>query len=443
MTSLIKTIKEKYIDIIDRNETTVGVEIELPLLSMQNAPVELSFIDSLFDYIKSIDFIEKKITLDGHICEVENKNGDLCSFETTWNTLEFSMKNTRSLLTIEARFNALLTSIQAFCLEHGYYLCGRGINPNYASIDISPLNTPILLAKSAYLKEFTQHHDGEIFHSIMTSVQTQLDAVDAEHYIALYNLIRKVYALEGLFFANSMPISADFIATRPALHGINRDTLCFRDELWRLCGAPNTIDELGDLPDTDALCRKILGQKLFIVPSQDGFCAITPISIYDYFSDSKHGIGDLSCFRSLEPIAPTKNGSLEIRSTCTQPLSYMFEPSAFYLGLSANLEQAKKQVNKIYDIYFTGDTPREVRDKLMKASNHDLRQSLKSNGQKLLGFALDGLKSRNMNEEALLIPLIERMRNKCFQPPVYYTKEGNLLLETEHEMSAISQRRYL
>lgn len=414
---LEQVLKKQYIDVIARNETSIGVEIELPLVPMEGGFIDHAFSVALTAHLREMDFKETAHTLDGDVCEMKNKDGDVCSFETTWNTLEFSMERSSSLSALACRFYPLLFRVQEFCLTQGYYLCGRGINPNAARLCPEPLHTPVLLAKSQFLTQFTEHHDGEIFHAICASTQTHLDAKNQTQYIRLFRLLRRAYAVEGLFFANSPPPAVpELFLSHPALTGLERSTLCFRDELWKHCGAPNVQAGTKELEDTEELCRYLAEMKLFILPEGDTFRPIAPVLLRQHFAKGGSEM-DLAAFRSLEPVAPTKKGSLEVRSTCTQPLDRLMEPVAFYLGLSANQNRAETVLDKLYQTYFAKDSPAVVRDRLMKSSAVALRRSLRNEMTALLDVALEGLVSRGLKEEQFLIPLKYRFGKADFEPP--------------------------
>lgn len=419
-------IKKHYVDTIPRQQTTIGIEVEMPLVSVGHGVVTIAFVTKLTAYMQTQGFFETKRTLDGYIYQMENADGDLFSFETSWNSLELSLTCSTDLTLLAKRLYKHLATIQLFCTEHGYYLCGRGINPNYANINLSPLNTKTLLAKSEYLKKFTQHHDGEIFHAISASTQTHLDAHTPEEYLRLFRLLRKLYAFEGLFFPNSPALEEGFIQTRSALMGINTDTLCFRDELWRNCGAPNIQPKPCGMENIDSFCKYLTQMKLFVVPTENGFTPIKPVRLSEYFKQKEGSELDLTCFRSLEPIAPTKNGSLEIRSTCTQPLDKLMEPVAFYMGMAANIEVAEALLDKLYEKHFPADTPEQVRDKLMKKSNTELRSNLRDRGEDLLEVAIEGLLARKQGEECFLLPLRNRLKLSNFQTPAENMEENNV-----------------
>ena len=414
---LEQVLKKQYIDVIARNETSIGVEIELPLVPVEGGFIDPAFAAALTAHLRKMDFKETVHTLDGDVCAMENKDGDVCSFETTWNTLEFSMERSSSLRALACRFYPLLIKVQEFCLIQGYYLCGRGINPNAARLCPEPLRTPALLAKSQFLTQFTGHHDGEIFHAICASTQTHLDAKNQTQYMRLFRLLRRAYAVEGLFFANSpSPTGPGLFLRHPALAGLERSTLCFRDELWKHCGAPNVQAGTKELEDTEELCRYLAEMKLFILPEGETFRPVAPVLLRQHFAEGCCE-KDLEAFRSLEPVAPTKNGSLEVRSTCTQPLDRLMEPVAFYLGLSANQDRAEKVLDILYQTHFAKDSPAVVRDRLTQSSAVVLRRSLRDEMTALLDVALEGLISRKLKEEQFLIPLKYRFGKADFEPP--------------------------
>ena len=438
---LERVLQKQYIDVIARNETSIGVEIELPLVPMEGGFIDHAFSAALTAHLREMDFKETAHTLDGDVCAMENKDGDVCSFETTWNTLEFSMKRSSSLSALACRFYPLLFRVQEFCLTHGYYLCGRGINPNAARLCPEPLRTPVLLAKSQFLTQFTEHHDGEIFHAICASTQTHLDAKNQMQYMRLFRLLRRVYAVEGLFFANSPPPAVpELFLHHPALAGLERSTLCFRDELWRHCGAPNVQTGTKELEDTAELCLYLAEMKLFILREGETFRPIAPVPLRQHFAEGCSEM-DLEAFRSLEPVAPTKKGSLEVRSTCTQPLDRLMEPVAFYLGLSANQARAEKVLDKLYQTYFAKDSPAAVRDKLMQSSAVALRQSLRDEMTALLDAALEGLAFRGLKEEQFLLPLKCRFGKADFEPPA--AAQGQKpFAEVKAQMDQIKRCRY-
>ena len=438
---LEQVLKKQYIDVIARNETSIGTEIELPLVPVEGGFIDPDFVAALTAHLREMDFQETVHTSDGNICAMENMDGDACSFETTWNTLEFSMKRSSSLNALACRFYPLLIKVQEFCLTHGYYLCGRGINPNAAQLCPEPLHTPVLLAKSQFLAQFTEHHDGKIFHAICASTQTHLDAKNQTEYMRLFRLLRRAYAVEGLFFANSLPPAVPELFLRhPVLAGLERNTLCFRDELWRHCGAPNVQAGTNEPKDTEELCDYLAEMKLFILSEGEAFRPVAPVQLRQRFAE-ECSEKDLEAFRSLEAVAPTKNGSLEVRSTCTQPLDRLMEPLAFYLGLSANQDRTEKILDLLYQTHFGKTSPAVVRDRLMQGTAVALRQSLRDEMTALLDAALEGLVFRGLKEEQFLLPLKCRFGKADYEPPAAALGQEPFA-EVKTQMEQIKRCRY-
>lgn len=428
-----------YIDTIDRSTTAVGMEIELPIVPIGGGIVSAEFAAEITDFLSSLGFIPQQFTRDGYACELQDKTGDSISFETSWNTIEFSIKFRQDLFSLLQTYKRILIPLQNFCMEKGYYLCGRGINPNYPDLDPSPLNTEVLQAKSEFLAKYTNHHDGEIFHALCASVQTHLDAVDKASYLKLFRLLRRAYVFEALLFANSLPVDISFTERHPALKSLKRDTLCYRDELWKFCGAPNVILSDDPLETIDDFRNYLRAKELFVIKQHYKIVPIPATPMTDYCRDPDWQPETLSCFRSLEPVAPTKHGTLEIRSTCVQPLDAMLQPAAFYTGLSVAVDEAARHVDEIYRKHFPGLSPVQVRDALMQASNAPLRKELKEDVETLLNISRMGLQQRGLGEEKLLTPLTERLAKNNWQVPAQCLQKDPLT-QTKEEMNRLEGR---
>lgn len=433
-------IDRQFIDPIDRSKTMSGIEVELPIVPFNGGRVSDELSKELFAMMCGLGFTAQKYTNSGKIFEVSDRFGNSVSYETTWNTLEFSLKKKSNLIALYNTYIEILVPVQRFCMGRGYYLCGRGINPNYRYMDTSPLDTDNMLTKAEYLTKYTEHHDGEIFHALCASVQTHLDALDKPSYLKMLRLLRRAYVFDALFFANSLPPEEDFIRTRPALSRLERDTLCYRDELWKYCGAPNTAMIPARLDTTDDLRTYLSKLKLFIAVHDGKYEAIRPILPEDYCAGGDIQEEMLTFLRSMEPVAPTKRGTVEIRSTCVQPLDAMLEPASFYTGLVAEADEAEKLIGEIYETYFHGLDSPQIRNMLMRRSAAPLRYELKEKAGQLIGLSLCGLKKRSFGEEKLLEDLPERMKENGWRVPAECT-EDDALAQTKHQMEII-ERKY-
>ena len=435
----LSTLLEKqFIDTINRAETSVGIEIELPIVPFTPGRISENLSEILCEKLKTMGFTPVKFTNSGKICELSDGDGNSVSYETSWNTLEFSLHNKKDILSLFNKYTEILIPLQSFLMEHGYFLCGRGINPNYMHMDPAPLDTDILLAKSEFLAKYTAHHDGEIFHALCASVQTHLDALDEQSFLKMFSLLRKAYICDALFFANSAAPDKAFSLVHPALGKLEHDTVCFRDEIWKYCGAPNTSFTSSRLETIDDYRRYLHGLKLFVIVKNGKFEAIEPVLPENYGSESAWDEEMLTCLRALEPVAPTKRGTVEIRSTCVQPLDAMFEPTAFYTGLVSEAAEAEKLMDELYEKYFPGLTPPQIRDILMRRSGADKRRELRSDGRKLIELSIRGLEKRGYGEEKFLCSLLERLENNGWRVPTECMTD-DALAEAKRQMKNIEK----
>ena len=440
MMELSALLDKQFIDTISRAETSVGVEIELPIVPFTPGRVSESLSGILCEKLKTLGFTPVRFTNSGRVCEWVDGDGDSVSYETSWNTFEFSLHNKKDIVSLFRKYIALLLPLQGVLTEHGYFFCGRGINPNYMHMDPSPLDTDILLAKSEFLAKYTEHHDGEIFHALCASVQTHLDALDEQSFLKMFSLLRKAYVCDALFFANSLAPDEAFSRIRPALDKLERDTVCYRDEIWKYCGAPNTSFTSFKLDTIDDYRRYLRGLKLFVIVKDGKYEAIQPVLPENYGSETAWDEEMLTCFRALEPVAPTKRGTIEIRSTCVQPLDAMFEPTAFYAGLVSEAAEAEKLMDELYEKYYPGLTPPQIRDILMRRSSADKRRELRPFGKKLIELSIQGLKKRGYGEEIFIYSLLDRLENNGWCTPAECTME-DALEQTKQQMEKLEKMR--
>ena len=127
--SLIKS--ELFSQFCENERGTVGVEIELPIISSKS--IEMKNIQKLFYYlISNEDFIVDCNDNEKNIIRIMNKeNKDKISLEYSLNTLEFSLKEDYNIYNIKNRLDNYIIKIQKFLNKFDYKLIGNGINPNY------------------------------------------------------------------------------------------------------------------------------------------------------------------------------------------------------------------------------------------------------------------------------------------------------------------------
>lgn len=392
-----------------KGEPCIGVEIEMPVVNLACRAVETGFIAAMLDLLKQrFAFTPTRFDQNGFPIEAVNPRQDAFSFETTFNTIEFAMAKKPGIDQIAANFYSYVTALQELAHEHHHLICGMGINPYAAYADSKPLNSPVMLAKAEFLKNFTSHHDGEIFHAFSAACQTHLD-VELSQLPDLLNLLGKLAFVDAMLFANSLPFAyagnRKFIARLPA--SLQREmahpTLCFRDILWRLCEAPNIRPYDRDYASLEEVVKHLLDLKIFIISDgSSGFKAIPPVRFADYIARERWSEADLSCFRSLEPVAVSRHGTVEIRQTCTQPLADSFAPAAFYTGIAENITVASELVHDFWQDNQINISNSQLRRQAVSREMATPADRLREFINNLLAIAAAGLKKRKRGEDKYL-----------------------------------------
>lgn len=379
-----------------------GVEVEMPLINLSGAPVDRAFAHALMECARDrLGFVPTARTADGIICNAELPLGDALSFDTTINTVEFSLRHELSIVPMAERFYRYMGVLQPFCEAHGHRIVGRGINPNALTADPSPLKLPSVLAKAEYLRTRTFHGDGTVFHSYSASTQTHLKPPTG----ALPEWLTLFWRLDfaaAYLFANSPALPEQLISHIASLRD-SGDVLCFRDLLWRYCGAPNT--EFVDRPfrSMDDVQRHLMKLKLFVVPDgEGGFLHMEPTPFDEYFSRDAVDPSDIQYFRPLEAVSVSRFGTIEIRSTCTQPLDQVFAPVAFYVGLSARAAQAKALLDAFIDDNGISLKSSEMRAYAIRGQYFAGKDETHAFLRSLMDVARQGLIGRGAGEEQYL-----------------------------------------
>ncbi len=397
----------------DKPERFIGVEIEMPVVNLEKEPVTDSFRQAMMKTLsEELGFHPVGFTSDGFPIRVLSGTGDVFSFETSFNTIEFSMAKKKSVTELADAFYGYLKVLKQLEKAHNHLICGTGINPYAAYADPAPLNTPSMLAKSQFLKTYTTHRNGEVFHAFSASTQTHLDAAPLE-LPSLLNLLSGLSFADALLFADALPFPqkpASFADALPQSlkDELDKPVLCFRDVLWRLCEAPNTMPFEGEYLSVSDVAEHLSELKVFIVGDKNGgYKPIEPVRFCDYFADPENPEEDIAFFRSLEPVAVSKHGTIEIRQTCTQPLSEIFAPVAFYAGIAQNCRKAAELLNAFKHENGLTQSDSLLRQKVVYQEPITPKRVVNQFLSDLLAVSLEGLKTRNFGEERFLTHLLQ------------------------------------
>lgn len=450
-------VRRRFLDPFEQKSEPyqVGVEVELPLVNLEKRPVEPNFAQEIVRVLQqNFDFYTTVRTAEGYPAKAENPAGDTFSFETSFNTIEFAMAKNRSISAIAERFYAYLTALQLFAKERRYLICGMGINPYAQYADANALNTPVLQAKAAFLRQFTTHHNGEIFHAFSASTQTHLET-SLSGLPDRLNLFGKLSFVDALLFSNSLPFQANvedgWITSLPhCLQAeLNQPTLCFRDALWRLCEAPNTEASEQVFASLDDVTRHLLSLKLFVVSDGgEGYRPIQPVECATYFSDEGAvdvddviAEKDFSCFRPLQPVSVSRYGTIEIRQTCTQPLTEVFTPTAFYVGISENFKKASDLSGDFWRENRLHETNAQLRQMAVCGEEIVPKRKMDAFLNDLIAVAEEGLTKRHLGEERFLARF-RKIENRFVCPAERQNRmrqEGYSLIEIMRMFSAMDE----
>ena len=196
--------------------------------------------------------------------------------------------------------------------------------------------------------------------------------------------------------------------------------------MFSRCSSP-TSRFTKKLASVDELIEYIKSQSVYCTMRDGKYIDFRPTAVRDYFSlDKVSGeyfdgsgyrntefvpdAGDLEYLRTFKFEDLTFRGTIEYRSSCTQPIKDVMTVAAFHTGLSGKLGELGEIVRYDKNLYGNGFTPTELQDMLSKRELPDFinRKALSNQLIRILDTAADGLKLRNKGEERFLQPLYER-----------------------------------
>lgn len=369
-------IYEKFFSKL-KNSEYVGVEIELPIINLKKPfIIEKNIIQDLFQIFLELDFVINDIDNEKNVISIKNpNNGDTISLEYSYNTIELSLNKELSIYELEKKFLRYYKYIQSWLKKKHYKLCDTGINPNYRIIDKKCLNQDRynvierLLTNNVNDKLYSQ------FCAYCCSIQTHIN-VSKENLVNVFNTFTKIEDIKDNIFANSYMIETNLSNSRKFL--------------WENSNfGPNNVGKNKIYLSIEDILDDYLNRNLFFVERNNEFLLLNKkIKLYEYFKNSKirvvdknnkevtvkPHIEDIENFRSYKSVELTKYGTLEIRTDCTQKIDKIFKLVAFNLGVSMS--------------------SREILNYL--ESNKNITK------EKLIEYAIDGLKKRGKKEEVYL-----------------------------------------
>jgi gamma-glutamylcysteine synthetase len=415
-----------------QRERYVGVEIELPLVNLNQEAVDFHVVHNLTArFQERFGFVVKSLDNHGNIFALEHAaTGDLFTYDCSYNNLEFSFGKALVLSEVDDRLRSYYAFIQDVLAERNHTLTGMGINPHRHLNWNVPVPTGRYrmlhhhLCSARTVKAPMYFHPFYEYGMFASSTQVQLD-VGKDDLIPTIKAFNLLEPLKALLFSNS-PLSDAGI-----------EYLCIRDLLWESSMQgynphnigvherfPESIDELVDyLASTSIYCTERNGHYINFLPLPiTDYLSATQITGEYFENGGYHPItftpatSDIAYLRTYKFQDLTFRGTIEFRSVCTQPMRDALAVPAFHLGLIAPDQVAAllRLLKSDTTLYGHGYSAGELRKLLVRRAPLPPfldAEHLKHLLLAVLTLSRDGLLARGFGEERYLEPLFERAQS--------------------------------
>lgn len=114
-----------------KREKYIGVEIEMPIVNLSKKAVDFEAVHEITRrFISHFKFTVVDKDDDVNIFSAQNTvNGDILSYDCSYNNLELSFGREQNLFIIQKRFSEYYDFLQNQFKEYNYTLTGMGVNP--------------------------------------------------------------------------------------------------------------------------------------------------------------------------------------------------------------------------------------------------------------------------------------------------------------------------
>jgi gamma-glutamylcysteine synthetase len=424
---------EKYIEPTKKKrEEYVGIEVELPIVNLDKQAVDFQRIHNLTKrFIQHFRFEVMNLDDEGNISAARHKeNGDILSYDCSYNNLELSMGKEKTLHPLYQRFCEYYTFIQQELQQYHYTLTGMGVNPyrNYNQ------NVPIPNGRYRmlfhHLSSYPKYEDLPMdFHSypdyglFSSASQVQLDVSYEELPMAI-RAFSKVEPIKALLFNNSVML------------GEEEELACCRDMFWENSTHGINPRNIGmfdcDIETVEDLQKYIESTSIYCLERDGKYINFPPEPVLEYYQeDSVTGeyyadgayheisfapdIEDLAYLRTFKFEDLTFRGTIEFRSVCSQPVADVMTVSAFHLGLKKQLKELEEMLENDHVLYHHGLSATQLRKLFVKREMPDFVESeaVYDLARQVLDLAKMGLQQRGFGEEEFLEPLYERIEQQA------------------------------
>ena len=405
----------------------IGVEIEMPVLDTAGKPADKYKIFGTFGrFTEKLGFVPQYSDTDGNVISAqESQTGDIMSFDCSYTNLELSFGRAVTLGEIYGRFKKYYTFLNDDFHSYGYTLTGMGINPNHKVNTNEPVKNERYRMLYHYLHSYERNlgdierrfHNKPEFGTITSASQVQLD-VKYDKLLDVINTLQLIEPYKAILFANS------YLSDYPQY-------LCSRNMLWEKSMQGYNAHNVGmfekRIDSIDELVEYIGTQSIYCTMRDGRYIDFNPVRVSEYFDlDRVQGEyfdgeryktieftpeeSDIDHLRTFKFTDLTYRGTIEYRSSCTQPMYDVMTVSAFHTGLNEKIDELKELLEADRVIYGHGYTPTELQDMFSRHTFPDLadKKAVSEQLTALLDIAERGLAERGCGEEHFLRPLFER-----------------------------------
>ncbi|WP_128837614.1 glutamate-cysteine ligase family protein, partial [Streptococcus sp. DD11] len=413
----IQILKERYLKNIQENpHLYIGIELEFPIVNCLGGATDTEVAKALLKRLASdYPFEIERTDREGNPIQLKSReNEDRLLFELSYNTLEFAFEKADVIQEVDERFQQYLALIQPILQENHHEIQGEGLHPFWQENDNRPVNYPryeMLMQYLALSKQTMAEglHGYPEYGAFICGSQVQLD-VSKSNYLRVINVFNQIEAAKAYLFANSAFDLWDTKISRDrfwedSMHGILRENV-----------GVNPVDFASEKEFFDYLNRSAIftaereGETYYFYPIAAAvYLEQENIKAYDLTGREvilTPSAADFSSHRSYQYQDLTTRGTVEFRSTCTQPLARTFAPAAFHLGILANLEQAEIYLQTCSFFKKEGRDYQQLRRRFSgKHLSEEEREQIEKFSDDLVRIAAEGLQFRKKGEEKYLFCL--------------------------------------
>ncbi|OJJ16831.1 hypothetical protein BKI52_33545 [marine bacterium AO1-C] len=426
--ALLYEFRKKFKASIDEPKG-IGIEAELPVVTLTGAVPEFSIIQGLFKYLETKGFQIHRDRFSDCLVEAtqinlqSSKNFAYCldtiTTEAGYGVLEVVLAPQQNIHELQYRFTEIIQLLYGYFLPQNCLILGFGIQP------VTPPSKKLLMPKERYLffEKFSQNKlipksKGSDAHllTITASNQCHID-ICRQQAIAAINVLNALSGLQIILHANSSIWQGQ----------VDIHCKANREFFWEQC-YPDRGKQMG-IPPQFATIEEYLQYLLEFKPmllkrEQQLLQILNKPTFHDFLQNKTPTIAQnlegkqvtvqpqptdihyLNTFCYFNARLVPQYGTIESRMCCQQPPGETFAPTALALGLIENLTDAQRLTHKL-----PWKTWKNVREQAGRKTFETQinNQSILPMLKELVDIAAKGLQKRHLGEECFLEPLYERI----------------------------------